>query len=116
MPQMYCSLEGLLYSPYPPLPVWTFPHLPPGASMTREILAARGNCVGKNWPVILSEIATSTSVQGSFTCRKSATWDRWLYFSSEGRCAEELLALKNPDGFGRVSTRELGYLKAARYP
>jgi hypothetical protein len=25
-------------------------------------------------------------------------------------------ALKNPDGFGRVWTRELGYLKAARYP
>jgi hypothetical protein len=24
-------------------------------------------------------------------------------------------ALKNPDGFGWVSTRELGYLKAARY-
>jgi hypothetical protein len=24
--------------------------------------------------------------------------------------------LKNPDGFGRVSIRELGYLKAARYP
>jgi hypothetical protein len=21
--------------------------------------------------------------QGSFTCRKSATWDRWLYFTSE---------------------------------
>jgi hypothetical protein len=25
-------------------------------------------------------------------------------------------ALKNPDGFGRVLTRELGRLKAARYP
>ena len=25
-------------------------------------------------------------------------------------------ALKNPDGFGRVWTHELGYLKAARYP
>ena len=31
--------------------------------------------MGQNWPVILPEIATSTSIQGSFTCRKSATWD-----------------------------------------
>jgi len=58
--------------------------------------------VGKNWPVILPEIATSTSIQGSFTCRKSATWDRWLYFHSEGRRAEDFYALKNSDGFGQV--------------
>ena len=29
------------------------------------------------------------NIQGSFTCRKSTTWDRWLYFPSEGRCAED---------------------------
>ena len=28
-----------------------------------------------NEPVILPEIATSTSIQGSFMCRKSVTWD-----------------------------------------
>jgi hypothetical protein len=33
---------------------------------------------------------------GFFTCRKSATWDRRLYFPSEGRHAEDFLALKNP--------------------
>jgi len=38
-----------------------------------------------------------------------------LYFPSEGRRAEDFFALKNLDGFGRVETRELGYLKAARY-
>ena len=27
--------------------------------------------------------------QGSFTCRKSTTWDRRLYFPSEGRRAED---------------------------
>jgi hypothetical protein len=27
--------------------------------------------------------------QGSFTCRKSTTWDRWFYFPSEGRRAED---------------------------
>jgi len=58
--------------------------------------------VDKNWLVILPEIATSTSIQGSFTRRKSATWNQRLYFPSEGRRAEEFFALKNPDGFGRV--------------
>jgi len=75
--------SGLLYSPYPSRLF--------GRSHVRE-----------NWPVILPEIATSTSIQGSFTCRKSATWDRRLYFPSEGRRAEDFCALKNPDGFGRV--------------
>jgi len=41
--------------------------------------------VGENWPVILPKIATSTSIQGSFTCLKSATWD----LSLEGRRAED---------------------------
>jgi len=58
--------------------------------------------VGENWPVILPEIATSTPIQGSFTCRKSATWGPRLYFPSEGRRAEDFFALKNPDGFGWV--------------
>jgi len=62
----------------------------------------RWNYVGENWPVILPEIATSTSIQGSFTCHKSATWDPWLYFPSEGRRAEDFFALKNRDGFGRA--------------
>jgi hypothetical protein len=30
----------------------------------------------------------------SFTCRKATTWDRRLYFPSEGRCAEDFFALK----------------------
>jgi hypothetical protein len=34
--------------------------------------------------------------QGSFTIRKSATWDRRLYFPSEGRHAVDFFALKNP--------------------
>jgi len=44
-PRMYCSPVGLLYSPYPPPPVWTFPRSPPGTSTsptTREILVAKG--------------------------------------------------------------------------
>ena len=36
------------------------------------------------------------SIQESFTCRKSTTWDWRLYFPSEGRRAEDFFALKNP--------------------
>jgi hypothetical protein len=42
--------------------------------------------------------------QGYFTCRKSATWDRRLYFPSEERHAVDFFA-----GFGRVWTCDLGY-------
>ena len=66
-----------------PQPVWTFPHLPPGtltSSTTRDPGSERWNCVGENWPVILPEIATSMSIQESFKCGKSATWDPRLYF------------------------------------
>jgi hypothetical protein len=35
-------------------------------------------------------------LKGSFTSRKSATWDRRLYFPFEGRHAEDFFALKNP--------------------
>ena len=86
-------------------PVWMFPRSLPGIPMsptTRDPSSERWNYVGKNWPVILPEIATSTSIQGSFTCHKSVTWDPQFYFPSEGRRAEDFFALKNPDGFGRV--------------
>ena len=69
MPQMYCSLEDLLYSPYPPpcLDVPTFTarclHI---CNDTRDPSSKRWNCVGESWPVILPESATSTSFQGSF--------------------------------------------------
>jgi hypothetical protein len=46
--------------------------------------------------------------QGSFTCRKSATWDRRLYFPSEGRHAVDFFMAEKSDGFGRVRTRDLG--------
>jgi hypothetical protein len=48
------------------------------------------------------------SIQGSFTCRKSTTWDQQLYFPSEGRRDEDFFARKKSDGFGRVWTRLRG--------
>ena len=93
---MYCSLVGLLYSTYPPqrLVVPTladrYPHVDNDKhNDARDPSSERWNYVGENLPVILPEIATSTSTQGSFTCRKSATRDPRLYFPSEGRCAED---------------------------
>jgi hypothetical protein len=68
----------------------------------RDPSSEKWNCVGENWPVIFPEITTSTSIQGSFTCHKSVTWDPQLYFPSERRSAEDFFALQNPDGFGRV--------------
>src|SRR5215469_14553881 len=53
--------------------------------------------VGTTWPRILPEFPTSTEHSGIFYMPQSTTWDRRLYFPSEGRRAEE-----KSDGFGRV--------------
>ena len=50
--------------------------------------------MGEKWPRILPKVATSTSRLGSFTCRNFTTWDRRLYFPSEGRRTEEFFAWK----------------------
>ena len=50
--------------------------------------------MGEKLPRILPKVATSTSLLDSFTCRKFTTWDRRLYFSSEGRRAEDFFARK----------------------
>jgi len=48
------------------------------------------------------------SIQESFTCRKSTTWDRRLYFPSEGRRAEDFFALKNPKASAGFEPANLG--------
>ena len=98
--------------------LWTFlfSNVPTFAtSRLREILAAKGGTTwARNGRWILPENARlPRNIQGSFTCRKFTTWDRWLYFPSEGRRAEVFFALTNP--IGRVWTRELGYQRPARY-
>ena len=52
--------------------------------------------MGEKLPRILPKVATSTSLLGSFTCRKFTTWDRRIYFPSEGRRAEDFFRPKNP--------------------
>ena len=63
-------------------------------SRLQEILAVKGGTTwARNSRWILPENARlPRNIQGSFTCRKSTTWD----FPSEGRGAEDFFALKNP--------------------
>ena len=59
--------------------------------------------MGEKLPRILPKVTTSTSLLGSFTRCKFTTWDRRLYFPSEGRRAEDFFARKNltaSAGFG----------------
>jgi hypothetical protein len=48
------------------------------------------------------------AILGSFTCRKSTTWDRRLYFPSERRRAEDFLTLKNPTASAGFEPANLG--------
>jgi hypothetical protein len=62
------------------VPTFTTSRLP------RDPSSERWNCVGQKWPMKFAWNARlPRSIQGSFTCRKSTTWDRRLYFPSEGR-------------------------------
>jgi hypothetical protein len=76
------------------LEVPTFAARCPTSATTREILAANGRTMGeKGCPVILPTWRLYSRHYGSFTCRKSTTWDRRLYFRSEGRRAEDFFSL-----------------------
>jgi hypothetical protein len=91
-PRMYCSHAGLLYEPD-----FESSHLhrqAPPRQRRRE--KERGNYVREMAGNFAEKWRVPRHLKGSFTCRKSATWDRRLYFPSEGRHAEDLFVLKNP--------------------
>jgi hypothetical protein len=46
--------------------------------------------------------------RGSFTCRKATTWDRWLYFPTEGRRAVDFFRPKNPTASAGCEPANLG--------
>ena len=79
-------------------------------SRLREILAAKGGTTwARNDRWILPENARlPRNIQGSFTCRESTTWDKSLYFPSEGRRAEDFFVLKNPTASARFEPAKLG--------
>ena len=78
------------------------------------------NYVGEKWPMnFASNARLPRSIQKSFTCRKSTTWDRRLYFPSEGRRAEDFFALKNPTasaGFEPANLGTIGQHATSRPP
>ena len=65
------------------VPTFTTSRLP------RDPSSQRWNYVGEKWPINFFSwnARLPRSIQGSFTCRKSTTWDRRLYFPAEGRRA-----------------------------
>jgi hypothetical protein len=69
--------------------------------------------MGEKWPTNFTVIwRVPHQIKGSLTCRKSATWDRRLYFPSEGRHAEDFSPWKirrlEPGLNPRVSSRHNG--------
>ena len=75
-----------------------------------ETLVVKGGTTwARNCRWVLPENARlPRNIQGSFTCRKSTTWDERLYFPSEGRRAEDIFALKNPTASAGFEPANLG--------
>jgi hypothetical protein len=87
---------------------------PPTSEATLANPAAEGGTTGEKWPRILSKVATSTSLWGSFICRKARHGtDGFTSPPKEG--VLRIFSPEKSDGFGRVLTRELGYQRSARY-
>jgi hypothetical protein len=87
---------------------------PPASEATLANPVAEGWTMGEKWPRILPKVATSTSLLGSFTCRKAGHGTDG--FNSPPK--EGVLRIFSPEksgGFSRVWTRELGYQRPARY-
>jgi len=64
--------------------------------------------MGEKLPRILPKVTTSTSLLGSFTCCKFTSWDRWLFFLSEGRRAEDFFRPKIPKSSAGFEPANLG--------
>jgi hypothetical protein len=73
---------------------------PPASGATLANPAAEGGTMGKKWPRILPKVATSTTLLGSFTCRKA----RYGIDGFTSPPKEGVLRVFSPeksDGFGR---------------
>jgi len=66
--------------------------VPPSATTRESPRSESWNCGRERCPVvILSKFRLPRKFRDLFTCSKSTTWDRRLYFPSEGRRAEHKL-------------------------
>jgi hypothetical protein len=68
----------------------------------------RGNCGREMAGNFAHKWQIPCHLKGSFTCRKSASWDRRLYFPSEGMHAVDFFALKNPTASAGFEPANLG--------
>ena len=82
-----------------------------------ETLVVKGGTIwARNGLRILpSNARLPRNIQGSFTCRKSTTWDKRLYFPSEGRRAEDFFTLENPTASAGFEPANVG-TKASTLP
>ena len=89
--------------------VFSLSYLHRQVSPPENLVMKGGTTWARNGRWILPENARLPSnVQGSFTCHKSTTWDKRLYFPSEGRRAEDFFALKNPMASAGFEPSNLG--------
>ena len=92
MPRTHCSRRLIVQTL-----VFCLSYLHRQVSPPETLVVKRGTTWARDGRWILPEnVRLPRNIQGSFTCRKSTTWDRSLYFPFEGRRAEEFFALKNP--------------------
>ena len=98
-PKAYFTNPGLILS-----------YLHGQVSPPETLVVKEGTTWSRNGRWILPENARlPRNIQGSFTWRKSTTWDRRLYFPSEGRRADDFFsALKNPTVSAGFETANLG--------
>ena len=92
VPRMHCSRRLIVQTL-----VFSHSYLHRQVSPPDTLVMKVANTWARNGRWILPKNARLPSkIQSSFTCSKSTTWDRQLYFPSEGRCAEDFFAVKNP--------------------
>ena len=102
-PQEILAVRGGAINLILDVPTFTTSRLP------RDPTSQRWNYVGEKWPINFAWNARPPrSIQESFTCCKSTTLDRRLYFPSEGRRAEDFFALKNPTASAGFEPANLG--------
>ena len=108
------AAEGLLYKPWSlVVPTCTAKVSPP-----ETLIVEGGTTCARNGRWILPENARlPRNIQGSFKCRKYTTWDKRLYFPSEGRRPEDFFSSwKIRRLRPSVGTHELGVPKASTLP
>ena len=101
---MHCSLRLIVQTL-----VFSLSYLHRQVSPPETLVVKGGTTLARNGRWNLPENARlPRNIQGSFTCRKSTTWDKRLYFPSEGRRAEDFIALKNPTASAGFESRNFG--------